>query len=90
MCGLTGAILGLPYHASELSVERELGALARRNLVAGEAPFFLGCGAYRRRSDEFCEMKRLFVPDRFRGLGIGRKLCDALIDAICATGVPHA
>jgi GNAT superfamily N-acetyltransferase len=44
--------------------------LARRD---GEV---VGCGAYRRRSDEFCEMKRLFVPDRFRGLGIGRKLCD--------------
>src|SRR6185436_14166328 len=28
-------------------VERELGALARRNMVAGEVPFFLGCGAYR-------------------------------------------
>ena len=24
-------------------------------------------------------MKRLFVPDRFRGFGIGRKLSDALI-----------
>jgi glycine dehydrogenase subunit 1 len=24
-----------------------MGALARRNLVAGEGPFFLGCGAYR-------------------------------------------
>ena len=24
-------------------------------------------------------MKRLFVPDRFRGHGYGRKLCDALI-----------
>jgi glycine dehydrogenase subunit 1 len=44
---LTGAIHGLPDHASELSVERELGALARRNMVAGEVPFFLGCGAYR-------------------------------------------
>ena len=44
---LTGAIDGLPDHASELSVERELGALARANLVAGEVPFFLGCGAYR-------------------------------------------
>ena len=29
------------------SVERQLGALARRNMVAGEVPFFLGCGAYR-------------------------------------------
>jgi glycine dehydrogenase subunit 1 len=44
---LGGQIEGLPDHASELSIERELGAMARRNLVAGEAPFFLGCGAYR-------------------------------------------
>jgi glycine dehydrogenase subunit 1 len=44
---LGGQIEGLPDHASELAVERELGAMARRNLVAGEAPFFLGCGAYR-------------------------------------------
>jgi glycine dehydrogenase subunit 1 len=44
---LGAQIEGLPNHASELSVERQLSALARRNLVAGEAPFFLGCGAYR-------------------------------------------
>ena len=37
----------LPMYASEMSVERQLGALARKNLVAGEVPFFLGCGAYR-------------------------------------------
>ncbi|GAA4758365.1 aminomethyl-transferring glycine dehydrogenase subunit GcvPA [Sphingomonas daechungensis] len=48
----TGALLsrpieGLPLHASELSVERQLSALARKNLTAGEAPFFLGCGAYK-------------------------------------------
>ena len=40
-------ISSLPNHASELSVERQLTALSRKNLVAGEAPFFLGCGAYR-------------------------------------------
>ncbi len=44
---LSSAIEGLPAHASEMAVERQLGALARRNLVAGEVPFFLGCGAYR-------------------------------------------
>ena len=44
---LAGAIEGLPGHASELAVERQLGALARQNLAAGEAPFFLGCGAYK-------------------------------------------
>jgi glycine dehydrogenase subunit 1 len=44
---LAGKIAGLPDHASELNVERQLGALARANMVAGEVPFFLGCGAYR-------------------------------------------
>jgi glycine dehydrogenase subunit 1 len=44
---LTGPIEGLPSHASELAVERHLTALARKNTVAGEVPFFLGCGAYR-------------------------------------------
>jgi glycine dehydrogenase subunit 1 len=44
---LDGPVEGLPNHASELAVERQLTAMARKNLVAGEAPFFLGCGAYR-------------------------------------------
>jgi len=44
---LKDGIPGRPDHASELSVERQLTAMARKNLVAGEAPFFLGCGAYR-------------------------------------------
>ena len=44
---LDGPIRELPNHASELSVDRHLTALARKNMVAGEVPFFLGCGAYR-------------------------------------------
>ncbi|RYD68263.1 MAG: aminomethyl-transferring glycine dehydrogenase subunit GcvPA [Sphingomonadales bacterium] len=44
---LDGPIHGLPLHASELAVERHMSALARKNLAAGDAPFFLGCGAYK-------------------------------------------
>ncbi|MBX3561559.1 MAG: aminomethyl-transferring glycine dehydrogenase subunit GcvPA [Sphingomonas sp.] len=44
---LKGTIPGLPDHASELAVERHMGALARKNMVAGDVPFFLGAGAYR-------------------------------------------
>ena len=44
---LEGPIHGLPMHASEMAVERQLGAMARKNMVAGEVPFFLGCGAYK-------------------------------------------
>jgi glycine cleavage system P protein (glycine dehydrogenase) subunit 1 len=44
---LNDKIEGLPDHLSEMAVERELARLSRRNLVAGEVPFFLGCGAYK-------------------------------------------
>jgi glycine dehydrogenase subunit 1 len=40
-------LLDLPLAASEMAVERQLGAMAARNLTAGAAPFFLGAGAYR-------------------------------------------
>ena len=45
-CRLDG-IAGLPPHKGEIEVERELAAMAGENLSAGEAPFFLGAGAYR-------------------------------------------
>jgi glycine dehydrogenase subunit 1 len=44
---LTGPIDGLPMHASEMAVERHMTALSRKNMVAGDVPFFLGCGAYK-------------------------------------------
>jgi glycine dehydrogenase subunit 1 len=44
---LRGPIEGLPMHASEMAVERHMTELSRRNMVAGDVPFFLGCGAYR-------------------------------------------
>ncbi|MCL6739958.1 aminomethyl-transferring glycine dehydrogenase subunit GcvPA [Sphingomonas sp. RB56-2] len=44
---LKDSIAGLPPHASEMAVERDLAAMARKNMVAGDVPFFLGCGAYK-------------------------------------------
>ncbi|MGZ3172705.1 MAG: aminomethyl-transferring glycine dehydrogenase subunit GcvPA [Croceibacterium sp.] len=44
---LSGPIEGLPMHASEMAVERHMARLAAKNLSAGDAPFFLGAGAYR-------------------------------------------
>ena len=40
-------LLDLPRHAGEWAVEKELSALAARNLPAGAVPSFLGAGAYR-------------------------------------------
>jgi glycine dehydrogenase subunit 1 len=44
---LKGPIEGLPMHQSEMAVERHMNALSRKNMVAGDVPFFLGCGAYK-------------------------------------------
>jgi len=42
-----GPIPGLPLHAGEMAVERHMARLSAESLTAGEAPFFLGAGAYR-------------------------------------------
>ena len=44
---LSAPIAGLPLLAPEMLVERELGAMAAKNLTAGTVPFFLGAGAYK-------------------------------------------
>ncbi len=44
---LPGPIPGLPMHAPEMLVERELSAMSARNLTAGTVPFFVGVGAYK-------------------------------------------
>lgn len=57
-----------------------------RTLVADDGSEIRGCGAYRRIGEGICEMKRLFVPARFQGSGLGRQLCDALIASARADG----
>ena len=78
---------------SEQALARELEDLAAsyapphgRVLLAREAGEICGGGAYRRLSAEACEMKRLFVRERFRGKGFGRALCNALVAAAARDG----
>ena len=78
---------------SHQSLDEELEVLSTsygppngRTLLARQDGQVRGCGAYRRLSDEVCEMKRLFVPERFRGSGTGRRLCQALIAAAAGDG----
>jgi glycine dehydrogenase subunit 1 len=37
----------LPRHAGEMAVERQLSAMAAKNVAAGAGPFFVGAGAYK-------------------------------------------
>jgi GNAT superfamily N-acetyltransferase len=58
-------------------------------LLATEPGEAVGCIAFRRLSAHTCEMKRLFVRPRFQGMGVGRKLAEALIATAREAGYPR-
>lgn len=75
------------------ALEAELAGLAAKygppegkTLLAFREGDVTGAVAYRDLRDGSCEMKRLFVPDRFGGRGTGRLLCATLIDEATADG----
>ncbi|MEK7468011.1 MAG: GNAT family N-acetyltransferase [Planctomycetota bacterium] len=69
------------------SFEEELAGLPGRYgppggalLLARHGNSAAGCVALRSLGRGACEMKRMFVRPRFRGLGIGRALAEAIVE----------
>ena len=55
------------------------GPPAGKTLLALRSGVVCGGVAYKNLHDGSCEMKRMFVPERFQGRGTGRLLCESLI-----------
>ena len=55
-------------------------------LLAWRGDVAVGCAGVRKLSGELCEMKRLYLRDDLRGLGIGRKLAERLLAQARALG----
>ena len=77
----------------QAAFDAELAALpgayappAGRLLIAYKDGQPAGCVALHDLGQGICEMKRMFVPVRFRGLGIGRALAETLLDQARSIG----
>ena len=57
-----------------------------RLLLAVDGDQVVGCVALRKLSEGICEMKRLFVREKCRGKGIGRKLAQEIISVAKSIG----
>ena len=81
------AVFGHQGLEEELQIlPQKYGPPSGRTLLALRGGVVVAAGAWRRWSDTVCELKRLYVTDAARGLGLGRRLTDALAASARADG----
>ena len=80
-------VFGQQSFDAELTVlAAKYGPPAGRTMLAVRDGQVVAGGAYHQLADGVCELKRLYVTDQARGLGLGRKLTDALTASARADG----
>ncbi len=67
------------YQAELDGLPGKYGSPGGCGLIAYQQLQPAACIAYRRLDQDYCEMKRLYVSPKFRGLGLGRQLVAALL-----------
>lgn len=80
-------VFGHQAFDAELEVlAAKYGPPAGRTMIAVADGRVVAGGAYHAMEDGVCELKRLYVTDGARGLGLGRKLSEALVASARADG----
>ena len=95
--GRAEAQLMIDRYFDAAAYERELAGLPGayappdgRHLLAQREGEYVGCVALRRIDPHDCEMKRMFLPPRHQGHGIGRALARLLKHrGLCVQRIPH-
>jgi ribosomal protein S18 acetylase RimI-like enzyme len=49
-------------------------------IIAKDSDAVIGCVAIKKLENRICEMKRLFVKDEYKSMGIGKKLVERIIE----------
>lgn len=89
--GVPGFMAAISAHQAFDHELRDVGDIysppSGKALLALSEGQVAGCVAYRDLHDGSCEMKRMFVRDRFQGQGLGRALCRSVMDEAAADGL---
>ena len=77
----------LNYDLTFQNVDDELGNFPNNYkeplgafIIAKEGQDVIGCVGLKNLGNKICEMKRLYVNDNFKGIGIGKKLTEKIIE----------